>query len=254
MQSAGPPAPRLSIILATYNASASLEACLQSVNEQTFRDFELIIVDGGSTDATVGIIERHTDKIAYWHSQPDKGIYDAWNQAVVRARGEYVCFIGADDAWLGPNALASLFGGIGEEPYDLVSSRALMSFPTGRTEVVGSGWDFARFGRRMGICHPGLLHRRALFEDYGCFDDSYRIAGDLEFLLRLPACTRALHVAEVIVTIGGGGISRSQIMLRLREQRRALAACPRFGSTYANLVWLDKMWRYPIARLFKLSY
>jgi glycosyltransferase involved in cell wall biosynthesis len=248
------PSPRLSIIVATFNAGATLEACLGSVFEQQFSDWELLVVDGASSDGTLAILEKHADRIAYWHSHPDKGIYDAWNQALRRARGDYVCFLGADDHWFDPSALATLFAAIGTASYDLVSSRASVTFPSGRQQVFGTGWDYKRFGRRMGICHPGLLHRRALFDEYGLFDHRYRIVGDLDFLLRLPASTQAMHVDNVAIGIGGGGISRDQVMLRLREQRQALSRCPRFGTIRAHLIWLDKLWRYPVARLLNLPY
>ena len=227
---------------------------LKSVFAQDFAEWELLIVDGGSTDGTLAIIEQHADQIAYWHSHPDKGIYDAWNQALALARGEYVGFLGADDHWFDATALATLFSTIGAGTYDLVSSRASVTFPSGRKQVFGTGWEFGRFGRKMGICHPGLLHRRALFEEYGLFDDRFRIVGDLDFLLRLPASTRALHVDCVTVGIGGGGISRDQVLLRLREQRQALSRCPRFGAIRAYTIWLNKLWRYPIARLLDLPY
>ncbi len=252
--SAANPRPRLSIIIATFNAAATLGACLASIFEQQFSDWELLVVDGGSTDGTVAILARHAGRFAYWHSHPDNGIYDAWNQALPRARGEYVCFLGADDRWFDTGALATLFKTIGTASYDLVSSRASVTFPSGRQQVFGTGWDFGKIGRKMGICHPGLLQRRALFEMYGLFDDRFRIVGDLDFLLRLPASTRALHSDCVAVAIGGGGISRDQVLLRLHEQRQALSCCPRFGPIRAYTIWLNKLWRYPIARLLDLPY
>lgn len=247
--------PRVSIIVATFNAAHHLDRCIESIVGQRFRDWELLIPDGGSTDATVDIIRRHERHIAYWHSKPDGGIYDAWNQAIERSRGEYICFLGADDAWLDSDSLSRLFAAIGSEQYDLVSSRGLIFEPgTAKQHDFGSAWDYKRIEKRMPICHPGLLHRRALFDVYGRFDTRYRITGDLDFLLRLPSTLRTLHVDEPTVSIEAGGISRRQIFLRLREQRDALSRCSRVGPIRAYLVWLDKLWRYPIARMFGLSF
>lgn len=99
----------------------------------------------------------------------------------------------------------------------------------------------------MVVCHPGLLHRRSLFDTYGDFDARLKIAGDLDFLLRLPPDLRTLHVDAISVAIDGGGVSRKQVLARLREQRAVLSRCPRYGPFRAYLAWLDKLWRYPIA-------
>jgi glycosyltransferase involved in cell wall biosynthesis len=247
--------PRISIVVATYNAADTLGRCLTSIEEQIFREWELIVVDGGSTDGTVAVIQSKVSHIAYWHSRPDSGIYDAWNQAIPHARGEYLCFLGADDAWADEHALARLFEAIGSHQFDLVTSRGcIREQASSSPRAFGSAWDFRRFGRRMLVCHPGLLHRRTLFDQYGLFDSSFRITGDLDFLLRLPESTRALHVDSVTVSVGSGGVSRNDVLRRLREQRLALARCPRFGPRRAWLAWFDKLWRYPVARVLGIPH
>jgi glycosyltransferase involved in cell wall biosynthesis len=226
-----------------------------SITSQQFTNWELLIADGGSTDGTVDLIKTHEHIIAWWHSGKDAGIYDAWNQALVHATGEYVCFLGADDAWASEVALATLFAAMGDGRYDLVTSRGLMTDPsTDRAIEFGSAWDFERVGRWMVVCHPGLLHRRSLFERFGLFDTRYRIAGDLEFLLRMPDDLITLHVDTITVVIEAAGISRKNVLVRLREQRIALSRCTRYGPIRAYFVWLDKLWRYPIARIFGISH
>lgn len=247
--------PKLSIIIATWNAARTFERCVTSIAAQTFTDWELLIADGGSTDGTRELIERHESRLAWWQSRTDDGIYDAWNQAIVHARGEYVCFLGADDAWAGPDAVRRLTDAIGHQRYDLVTSRGLLTNTGRRTETVyGSAWDYRRLGRRMVVCHPGLLHHRSLFERHGLFDPRYRIAGDLDFLLRLPPDVRTMHVDQVSVLIDGGGVSRKNVLARLREQREVLKRCERFGPFRAYLAWLDKLWRYPLARLLDIPH
>lgn len=249
------PGPQLSIIIATYNAAATLQRALDSILCQSFRDWELVVADGGSSDATVDILRRNAAHIRHWHSHRDSGIYDAWNQALRHARGKYVCFLGADDAWAAPDTLQRLFAAMGGEDYDLVTSRGRLFDPqTGKTTEHGAAWDYRRIGRRMVVCHPGMLHRRELFARHGDFDTSFRITGDLDFLLRLPAGMRTLHVDEVTVLIEAAGISKTQVMQRLREQRRALSHCPRYGVLRAWLAWLDKLWRYPVARLLDIPH
>lgn len=248
-------APRLSIIIATWNAARTFERCLRSIIGQDFADWELLIADGGSTDGTVDLIRRHDAHITWWRTERDGGIYDAWNQALVHTRGEYVCFLGADDAFADQGALTRLDAAIGTQQYDLVSSRGLIFDPaTGKEVNFGSAWNYRRIGRRMVVCHPGLLHRRSLFDRYGTFDTRYRVAGDLDFLLRMPPNLPTLHVDTTSVLIEAGGVSRTNVLARLREQREVLAHCERYGPFRAYLAWADKLWRYPIARLLNIPH
>lgn len=247
--------PRLSIVTATWQAASTLERCLDATIAQEFKDWEIVIADGASTDGTVDILRAYDSHITWWDSAKDAGIYDAWNKALPHTRGDYICFLGADDAWADRQALSRLFDAIGSNDYDLVTSvgRSVNS-QSGKTFEFGSAFDYRRIGPRMVVSHPGLLHRRELFETYGLFSTSYRIAADLDFLLRLPPDTRALHVDTVSVNVEAGGISQANVLSRLKEQRDVLRNCPRYGPTRAYVAWLDKLWRYPIARLLGLSH
>jgi glycosyltransferase involved in cell wall biosynthesis len=247
--------PRVSIIIATWNAAQTLQRCLNSIIEQRFVGWELLISDGASTDGTVELIRQNESHIAWWHSERDDGIYDAWNRAIVHATGDYVCFLGADDAWSDDGALERLFSAIGSEKYDLITSRGLIFSPGSQeTTEFGAPWNFRRIGRRIVVCHPGLLHKRTIFELYGLFDARYRIAGDLEFLLRLPPNIETKDIATITVRVQAGGISRKNFYKRLREQRDILTHHRRFGTIRAYLVWFDRLWRYPVARLLRIPY
>lgn len=247
--------PRLSIVVATWNAARTFERCVRSILEQRFKGWELLISDGGSTDGTIELIRQYEPHIAWWRSGADKGIYDAWNQALAHATGEYICFLGADDAWTDSESVERLFLEIGATKYDLVTSRGLFfSSTTGKNSVFGAAWNYRRLGRRMVVCHPGMLHRRELFNIYGAFNTHYRIAGDLEFLMRLPAELMTLDVAHVTVKVEADGISRKNFYARLREQRNILAHSSRYGVFCAYIVWLDRLWRYPVARILNISY
>lgn len=91
---------KISVITVCYNAADTLEKTIQSVLGQTYRNIEYIIIDGGSTDGTVEIIRRYADRLGYWVSEPDGGIYDAMNKGIERATGEWILFLGADDILL----------------------------------------------------------------------------------------------------------------------------------------------------------
>jgi glycosyltransferase involved in cell wall biosynthesis len=249
------PTPRLSIIVATWNAARTFERCLRSITGQDFVAWELLIADSASTDGTIDLIRQHATQFAWWQSQKDGGIYDAWNQALANAHGEYVLFLGADDALHSPNVLQRMFDAIGNDDYDLVSSRCLLRDAEWHSLGQSGGpWNHATMPQRMGVIHPGLLHRRELFARYGSFDPRLRIVGDLDFLLRLQNNIRTLDLPFITVDIQNDGISRRQFWHRLRERRLVHARCPRVGPLRANLYWLDKAWRMPIARLLGLQH
>ncbi|MGH6803506.1 MAG: glycosyltransferase family 2 protein [Methyloceanibacter sp.] len=247
--------PRLSIIVATWNAARTFERCLHSVIGQDFTAWELLVADGASTDGMVDLIRQHESHIAWWQSRQDDGIYDAWNHALAHARGEYVVFLGADDAFHAPDTLQRIFDAIGDEEYDLVTTRGVMRDAEWRPlSEAGGPWNYDAMPRRMGVLHPGLLHRRDLFERYGLFDPSLRIVGDLEFLLRMPRDLRTLDLAFPTVDVQNDGISRQQFWCRLRERRQVHVRAPRVGRLRACLYWLDKAWRMPIARALGLPH
>jgi glycosyltransferase involved in cell wall biosynthesis len=242
--------PRVSVVVATYNAASFLQRCIASLREQTFHDWELIVIDGSSTDGTVDVIRRNSEAIAYWQSRPDRGIYDAWNQALLHANGEYVCFLGADDTWHTADTLQQLFDAIGKRDFDLVTGCGyLIRAGAVAPYKFGGAWDYRKITRRMTICHPGALHRRNLFERYGPFDASFVIGADYDFLLRLPADARVLHTGIPLVDVADGGISRDRRWTMLRERFRAQARCPRVGHARAAFHYVDKLWRIPVARM-----
>jgi glycosyltransferase involved in cell wall biosynthesis len=243
------PAPRLSIIVATRNAARTFERCLRSIMRQDFPDWELLVADGASTDGTVELIRTYQTQITWWQSEKDNGIYDAWNQALSNARGEYVAFLGADDAWHNPSTLSLIFERVGTREYDLVTGRGVLVNSGGyRYHQFGNAWNYQKVTRRMTICHPGSLHRRNLFQRFGKFDPSYRICADYEFLLRLPADLNSMHLNTPLADVADDGISRERRWLMLRESYRAQANCPRVGRVRAALNYVDKLWRIPVAK------
>ena len=100
---------KLSIITVNYNDAEGLERTIKSVMSQSFKDFEFIIIDGGSTDASVDVIKKYEDKIDYWVSERDGGIYPGMNKGLRQAKGEYVNFMNGGDSYYSPDVLNAIF-------------------------------------------------------------------------------------------------------------------------------------------------
>ncbi|NND45187.1 MAG: glycosyltransferase [Xanthomonadales bacterium] len=237
--------PAVSVILAVRNGAATLPACVASVTDQRDVELELLLVDGASEDETWAWVRAHSDVFAWAVSEPDSGIYEAWNKALAKARGRYVCFLGADDRLASPKVLSTLLSASGNTA-DLVSCEAVFDLADGRAaRRTGGPWNWDILRRRMCVEHRGMLHRRALFERHGLFDPGYRIAGDYDFLLRCGADLAAVHVPVPLVIAGVTGVSREQRLRRLNERRRAQVTNGVQPAAVANARFL-----YDLARQF----
>ncbi|UCF19441.1 MAG: glycosyltransferase [Gemmatimonadota bacterium] len=208
--------PRVSVIVATMNAAASLQTCIDSVAGQTYPHKEFIIVDGGSTDGTLDIIRDNEGVVSQWISEPDEGIYDAWNKGLAIASGDWIAFLGSDDYFWNTDVLSTMAPKLAAAPPScrFVYADAILLDEGG--QLVGKialPWSKEERRFRQGVMripHPGMFHRRDLFEAHGVFDTQFKVAGDYELLLRELADHAALYVPGVTVTgILNTGQSRS---------------------------------------------
>ncbi|MGZ4975872.1 MAG: glycosyltransferase family 2 protein [Methylobacter sp.] len=208
-------APLISIIIAVFNCAKTLQQCIDSVAQQTYANKELIIIDGGSKDGTVDVLESNGDKLGYWLSEPDNGIYNAWNKGLSQAKGEWICFLGADDFFWDAQVLERMAAQLATVPADIrVAYGQIMLLNNDGKNLypIGEPWQGVkeRFKQVMSIPHPGLMHRRGLFEQHGNFDESFRIGGDYELLLRELKAANAVFVPGLImVGMRQGGLSSS---------------------------------------------
>ncbi len=200
---------KVSIIIATYNSASTFKQCLQSIEKQTFRDFEVIVVDGGSTDGTVNLAHEFNfrGKIT---SEPDKGIYDAWNKGIALSKAPWITFVGSDDI-MNPSWLEELYNYTLENPsIQFVSAKVMMTDEwLNPIRPWGSPFKWSRFRKYMNIAHVGALHSRYLFEKHGLFDINIRIVGDYEFFLRIGKDLESGFVDQFIGKMRLGGASDS---------------------------------------------
>lgn len=203
--------PKISIVIATYNAEKTLDACLDSLKAQSFRDFEILVADGQSKDGTSGILDRRRSEIAVLVSEKDRGIYDAWNKVIPRARGEWIYFLGADDMLWDEQVLERVAPTLNDARENVVYGKVAILLPDGSIlNFEGEPWEkvSAKFRHEMTIPHQGTFHRRELFAKYGLFDPEFRICGDYEFLLRELKSHPARFIPDrVIAKMGFGGAS-----------------------------------------------
>lgn len=202
---------KISIIIATYNAGKVLQRCLDSIRPQKANEVELLIIDGKSKDNTVEIIQKNSDIIDYYVSEPDRGIYDAWNKGIKASTGEWIQFLGADDKLL-PGAIEFYLNFLGKEPslnnLDIIFGRCWLVNEKGeRLRRMGDPYNWNQFKRFMRVSHGSALHNKHLFEQVGLFSLDFKICADYELLLRKQL--NAKYVDREIIEMQTGGMSNS---------------------------------------------
>lgn len=166
--------PLISIITVSYNAVLTIEATIISVIKQSYPNIEYIIIDGGSTDGTVEIIKKYTDRITYWCSEPDKGIYDAMNKGIDQARGEWINFMNAGDTFYDYSVLSYIFSQNISDIYSIVYGKTLFIYDT-MNQIVVKGNN-----KYMPACHQSIFARTEDMKN-NKFDLKYKIASDYNY-------------------------------------------------------------------------
>lgn len=242
---------KISIVIATYNASKTLKCCLDSIMCQLSNEVELIIIDGGSKDGTQDIIMSYGNNVNYFVSECDQGIYDAWNKGLKVINGEWIMFVGADDK-LRPNALAAYLrvASCVKDDCLLISSKRVMHNLTGKKiRIVGAKWEWPSCLGGMPISHPGALHRKQLFDDIGCFDISYRIAGDFDLLMRKGKLMNAEFMDVETIDVYEGGVSDSYAAIS--EYYKILKLSSEVSSLKAFELYIMMLTKYSVKLLFR---
>lgn len=214
---------KISIITVCYNAEKTIAKTLGSIREQTAPPYEYIIIDGGSTDRTLAIIEENRDIISRWSSESDQGIADAMNKGIRKATGEYLLFLHADDYLAGPGALLEI------EPVMTGKDICIFDyfFETGKGLIRRSFHNNFFWLNFKGICHQSVLCRRSLFDRVGMFDDSFRITMDYDFFLRCRRRGISFSVFPELApaVMGSSGLSSRQdwgsLHARFMEEEKA---------------------------------
>lgn len=237
---------RISIIIATWNAEKTLQCAFDSIIPQLNEYCELIIIDGNSNDATLSIIKHNQEFISYWLSEPDKGIYDAWNKGINHCKGEWIMFMGADDILL-PNTIKIYQEFIIKENLkgvNVISSRLNLVDENGNHKrYVGEPFDAIKYSqRKCSFAHPGLLHHKSLFQKYGNFSLEYKICSDCEFFIRNRNHIQSAFVDNISVQMQQGGMSVSYAALKegyaIRKKYQTISKWSNFRGFVINCIKL----------------
>ncbi len=235
--------PLVSIITVTYNAEKYLEETIESVLAQTYPMIEYLIIDGKSTDATLEIIKKHQHQINFWQSEPDKGIYDAMNKGLAKAKGEYVWFMNAGDTIYAPDTLSEVMknSSLADTYYGEAAYYDLQGNYLGlRSEVMPhqlpEKLSWKNFSKGMVVCHQSMIVKKEIAPSY---DLRHAYSADIDWAIRvLKNSNKIVHTHQILSKYKQGGFSKK--FLRQSLWDRAIILSKHFGllRTSFNHIWI----------------
>ncbi len=208
--------PHISLVVATKNVEGTIERCLGSFRSQDYPHKQLIVIDALSTDHTLEIVRKWMEPGDILLSEPDTGIYEAWNKAIPLCSGQWISFLGADDFLPDEYTYRTLAKEISrlDPAIEIVYGKVQLVNTEGQELLTfGKPWSYARKKLRAGgtLPHPGSLHRATLFHRIGNFDERYKIAGDYQLQLRALRGREAHYASAVVVAVHQlGGLSGTE--------------------------------------------
>ncbi len=213
--------PKISIITITFNSEKTLEETIQSVISQDYDNLEYLIIDGGSRDHTLDIVNKYRDKIAVVISEPDKGICDAFNKGIAHATGEIIGIINSDDILL-PHALETVASNYAPD-IDVYSGNVLMwNDKTGQTYIRKPTIEFENIRKSFKACHPARFITRRAYEKYGVYSLEFRYCMDVDLLIRFcKAGAKSIHIDKELTKFRIGATS-SDSVFKKKEDIKAL--------------------------------
>jgi glycosyltransferase involved in cell wall biosynthesis len=215
----------ISIVTPNRNCATFIDKTLASVVNQTGCDFELIVIDGASTDNSMDVVGLYKERIAYALSEPDNGMYDAINKGIAKARGDVIAYLNSDDFYY-PGTLNFVADFFESHPdVDLVYGDLNFVDADGRIKFRQSypAFDLSRFQalNYASIGQPAAFWRRRLQEQVGSFDTTLKMASDFDFFVRAGRAGRLAHVSRVLAAfrVHGGSMTSRQIEVSVKEVR-----------------------------------
>lgn len=237
--------PLISLITVCYNAAPLMRDTLQSAISQTYKNIELVIVDGGSKDNTVAIAQQFSNYTGTLISEPDKGIYDAMNKGIKAAKGEWIYFLNAGDSFYDNGVLETVFANRDLSSFDLIYAKIqTVNEPTGINYIGGHRTVFRDFYFRYPICHQATFTRRKAFDYIGLFDTSLRINADNKWQISFfkDYANKALFIDRIVAFYDIQGTSYHKRMKGYREFLRYTASLLPFPVYVLNVLLYPVIW------------
>ena len=234
----------ISVITVCYNAENNLEETILSVLNQTYSNIEYIIIDGGSTDGTIAVIKKYADKITYWQSETDKGIYDAMNKGIQKATGEWINFMNAGDLFSSTTILQQMSDVIKPGTRILRGNiiRIYSKFKVKSVGVTAQNPDLLDMFDNT-FHHQACLIQSSLFREFGLYSTDYRLCSDWKFFFDCVVLhnVKSQYIDLTVAHFKMDGTSSNNSILYKKEQENYLKDI--YGVEQFNLLHDLKVYR-----------
>lgn len=238
---------KISVVTVVYNRAGTISDTIQSVASQRHRDIEHIIVDGGSTDGTVDILRRNSDKFTKFISEPDRGSGDAMNKGIRMASGNVIGFLNSDDVYAYSTVLDEIAEVFADPDVQACYADLLYTDPVDLRKIVrfwkSRPYAEGLFEKGWMPASPTFYVRRAVYERLGGFDLAYPNQLDFELALRFLHVhkIKSVYVPKIWVRMRTGGVSNNSLMRILWDNRESYRACRKHGLAVSPLFILRKI-------------
>jgi glycosyltransferase involved in cell wall biosynthesis len=214
---------KLSIITINYNNGTGLRKTIQSVFSQTFSSLEYIVIDGGSADASMAVINEYADQIAYWISEKDGGIYAAMNKGIDKATGEYVMFLNSGDCLVHEGVLQNFVNNAKEVNADIFYGNIQLQHPGNKvTPHNYPSLLTIDFWEHYTINHQAAFIKRDLLKQLGYYDTGYTLAADYAFFIKCFFYGKKFqHINTVLVCFNLDGASSTEKISYQQQMQKA---------------------------------
>ncbi|GHV66537.1 hypothetical protein FACS1894199_10170 [Bacteroidia bacterium] len=240
--------PQITVVTVTFNAAAVLEKTMLSVINQTYAPVEYIVIDGCSTDGSVEIIKKYEDRLSYWISEPDRGMYDAMNKGIDKASGEWICFLNSGDTFVDNQSvekIASELQSSDIQSLDIIYGNILIENADGsyREKIAKEPCNI----HRMYFCHQAAFTKTSLLKIYN-FDETYKLSADLKFFKQCYyARKHFLHASFPVSVYDMNGLSNINRQAGLLDNIKVIKAIDKGWSKYRFIfklqcvIWWQKL-------------
>jgi glycosyltransferase involved in cell wall biosynthesis len=245
---------KFSVITVCFNSADTIEQTIISIISQNYIDFEYIIVDGGSTDGTVEIIQKYKDRIHKFISEKDNGIYDAINKGIALAEGDVICLLNSDDVYADSNVLTLM-----SEEFDKYKTDTLFAYidytSKDRTKIIrkwrNKEFDGEMFHNGQFPPHPTFMVKKEIFDKYGLYRTDFSLSSDFEMMLRLlikeKVTTKLVpHVIVKMLTGGSSNISITNIYKSVMQCNKSF----KINNIKTSILFIPKTLLYRFKQLF----
>lgn len=247
---------KISIITVSYNSAKTIEDTIISVLNQSYKNLEYIIVDGKSSDKTMGIVKSYQDKISVIISEQDKGIYDAMNKGIAMASGDVVGIINSDDIFFDKNCVKRIIEKFVETSADIIYGD-LLYVDRLDTKKIKRKWisgNYYRGSFRTGWHppHPAVFIKKRIYDMLGVFDLGFNISADFELLLRFFENPKVScrYLPGYIVKMRSGGVSNSGIRNIIEGNKNIIKALKKNNIKVNKILYVVKRLLLKIGQYF----